>query len=637
MSNHLPRPSIPFARGLAFRAARRRGRVRLAVAVPLGLLAASALGFVALRGGSEDSGAKTSASHSAGPGRLRWTVQRVDLTLSALSQGELKTRTTTAIANEVERQVKLRWIIDEGAYVRAGDKLVELDSTDLNEALLKQRIRMAEVEESVKRSEAGLTIAENKARTDLVAAENALKVAQLDLKKYEEGDYLQAKRKGESAVILAEEEIKRANNRLEWTRRLVEKGYETQSTLEADEFAVKNGTIKLESARDDLALLERYAFERERTKLQTGLVEARGRLEQTRLAGQRDVDSQAAALSAARSTYELESLQLKNLESEVARCVIKAPQDGMVVYYKDRWRGNENTFQVGTVVSSRQRLLELPDFSAWRVEARVHESLIQRIKNGQKAFVTLDALPDRLLEGVVSRISVLPDNSNWMRTTQEYLVDIFIDAKEAGFKPGMSAKAEIVMGTLEDVLAIPIQAVGSDKGEAYVWVAGEGGPAKRKVVPGRNNDRFVEIAEGLTEGEVILMDRAPSSSEGSGLGTRPADKASAEQRADANTAAEGASVRARQEGEARMRGPAAPAGPASAPSGEAKGDASAGEQKPAAGADPAPPGDEQKAANRRRMREYLDTLTPEQREDLRKRAEQGGAGESEPRAETPSQ
>ncbi|MBI3737392.1 HlyD family efflux transporter periplasmic adaptor subunit, partial [Candidatus Sumerlaeota bacterium] len=412
------------------RPAGRRGGITLKLGMTLALGVGAVLGFMKLRGSDDSSGGVKIPPNA----KIKWVVKRGNLTISALAAGTLKTKNTTQIINELEKPTKIVWLIDEGTQVKQGDKLIELDAADLNEQLMKQKIRNAEVEQNEQKAKDDLAIADSKAKTDLIAAENKVTIAKLDLLKYKEGDFLQDKRKKESAVAIAQEELNRAKDKLEWTRKLAQKDYVTHNDLAADEFALTKCQIQLDTAREDLDLLNKFTYHRETSKLETALIEAEGDLERVRLTNQRELASKQAALEAATATAELERINTKNLEEQIAKAVLFAPRDGMVVYYKERYRESQQSMQIGTQLMPRQRLIDLPDFSAWMIEARVHESLIQKIKVGERAFVTIDAFADKVLEGTVSKISVLPDNSDWWRDAQEYIVQIDLTVKQPNFK-----------------------------------------------------------------------------------------------------------------------------------------------------------------------------------------------------------
>ena len=593
----------------------RRAGVIIKVGVAVLALAGLVGGYLAWRGAPLAGGEEGPAAKG---GIVRWTVQRHNLTISALAPGELKTKNMTAVRNETDRTLKITWIAPEGLAVTKGETILELDNSELTERYLQQKISLTEAQQRVQEAEGNLAIAESKLKTDVQAAENKLSIARIDLQKYIEGDFQQQKRNKESSAFIAEEERKRAMDRLEWTQRLYEKSYVTKNDLDADEFAVKKSNIQVEQSKEDLKLLEQFAYTRELTVLQTAVVEADGHLEEVRLTGERDIGTRKAALDAARERAELERITTENLQKQLDRTIVKAPEDGLVVYHKDRGRfgQSDSVLQVGTSVSPRQWLIDLPDFAAWIVEARVHESMIQKIRLGQPAFITLDALSGQIIEGVVSKISVLPDSTNFMREVQEYLVEIDIGRRQPSYKPGMSGKAEIVVQELKGVLVVPIQAVQMKNARPAVWLAAERGGQLREIEVGLNNGRLVEVVAGLKEGDVVIMEQALAAE--SGLGPRPSERASPEQRDAAAQAAD--------------RAAAAPAPSSGFDPQEGRGEGQQGVGPPGGGGrgrggpwggmDPNAMTPEQREEMMRRMEERMNALPPEEREAMQRRMEQ---------------
>lgn len=624
MRNHEPKSESQ----TEARAGARRDRfgspvMKLALAA---LAVAITFGGVALFRSAD--GAPATQVRRSGDGEIRWRVERGSLTISALASGNLRTREMIELRNEIKssRNLKIIWIIPEGTKISKGDKLVEIDSSELEDGFRQQKIKLADAELRAQQAKDDLAIAESQSRTDAIAVANRVLIAEIDLEKYLEGDFLQAKRRKESAIRIAQEELKRAQDRLEWTERLAEKEYVTQNDLEADEFALMKSEVELETAEEDLKLLKKYTYKKETTSLNAALIEARGNAEEVRLRWDRDLNTRRANLSATAEKAAIELTQTEKLTEQLAACVIYAPTDGLVVYHKanNRWGSSDSVLQVGTTVNPRQRLIDLPDFSSWMVEARVHESLIQKIKLGQSVFVTLDSLPDEVFEATVAKIAVLPDSSVWYRDTSEYIVEVNLKTASSKFKPGMSGRSEIIIREIQDVPIVPVQAISFQGGKTVARVVSELGTTIREVKIGGSNDRFVEITEGLTAGEEVLLDSTFIT--GSGVGTRPSDMASGEQR-DAASAqsdkaqnappstdhSQGGSGGARPEGRGGRGG-------AGAGSGRAREGGDQGARR--GGMDFSNMSDEQREQLRKRMEERMANMSPEERKATEERIKQ---------------
>ena len=155
----------------------------------------------------------------------------------------------------------------------------------------------------------------------------------------------------------------------------------------------------------------------------------------------------------------------------------------------------------------RQAIITIPDMTKMSVRVKIHESYIKKVKKGQKARITVDAFPDTVLEGEVTKVGVLPDSQNrWMNPDMKvYLTTITIHGTNDWLKPGMSAKVEILVNCLANVVYVPVQAVSPLEGKQVCYVATAGKPECRTVEIGEFNDEFIEIKSGLKEGERVLL------------------------------------------------------------------------------------------------------------------------------------
>ncbi len=188
---------------------------------------------------------------------------------------------------------------------------------------------------------------------------------------------------------------------------------------------------------------------------------------------------------------------------------MRAEQDGIVAYSNDRYYDPSSQIREGATVYSRQKIFSLPDMTHMQVKVNIHESLIKKIKTGQKAEVRIDAFPNVVFVGTVKSVSQLADSTRpWMTGgVKEYTTIVTIDdISSHELKPGMTAEARILVSELKNVLVVPIQAIAEFKGDFYAFVEDPGGIKLRKVNVGDNNEKLVEILEGLKEGDSVALD-----------------------------------------------------------------------------------------------------------------------------------
>lgn len=417
-------------------------------------------------------------------------VERGELLVTILQTGEIEPKSSRDFINEAARDAKIIEIVDDGSVVTNGQLLFELEASELDDRYLQQKIKVAN-------AESGLAIAELQHKTDLEGAELKVELAKLELKKYVEAEYPQQVLVAESNIKLAQQELTKARNTLTGTKELFDKEYASRQDLESDQLGVDRKEIEVRNKSKELEILQNYTHVKKLKELQNAVANAETAL-------QRLLKTYSSDHVRRLSQLEVESNQLKKREKELANTKVYADFDGQVFYVKNRRRG---AIEKGAQVHFRQKILSFPDLSRWELKVGVPEALIDQVKKGQKAMATLDAVPDELLEAKVSRISAVPNNQNWLNSdVKSYTVRLDVTSQSSNqLKPGMSAVVEVLTERLEDVLQVPIQAVASSDDKQYVYVLKRGRREKREVQTGQFNNNYIQITEGVEEGEELLL------------------------------------------------------------------------------------------------------------------------------------
>ncbi len=166
-------------------------------------------------------------------------------------------------------------------------------------------------------------------------------------------------------------------------------------------------------------------------------------------------------------------------------------------------------------------LLVIADLRTLLVKIDLNQIDVAKVKVGQQAEVTLDALPGKKFTAAVTKVAPA--------AVRNATVDVFpVEATLGGsqdltaIKPGMTADVKIHIDTRPGVLLLPIEAVTSEKGKHFVTPLDAGGTAgagaaagkggRRDVQVGARNDRDVEITTGLKEGDRVAI-KPPASAE----------------------------------------------------------------------------------------------------------------------------
>jgi len=447
-----------------------------------------------------------------------YEVKPQDMDIVVVERGSLESSNNKDLLCEVEARspqaaaTTILWIIKEGTEVKKGDKLVELDSASLQDQITQQKLKVEQARSALIKTETELEITRSQNESDIQTAQIAVELADIDLSKYLKGDYEQQKRNIEGEILIAREELKRAQDRLVYSERLNKKNYVSDADVEADRLAVTKAQNARDVANEKLRVLDDYDRPRTEKDLTNKRDEARRKLDRVRNEAKAKEKQAEVAMLTQKGTTETEESTLRKLERQLDRCVIYAPIDGMVVYANDpsfSSRGGQPQVQIeeGASLRERQKIIRIPDLEDMLVNVKVHEAKVAHVRSGQPAKVKVESMPNRIFQGSVRTVATTADAQGWMSTgVQLYTVMISVDEKVEGLKPGMTAEVEIQSDRLSDVLAVPVQAVVEREGQNYCYVvdAQTKTPTPRRVEIGATNDKMVVIKDRLSAGEKIV-------------------------------------------------------------------------------------------------------------------------------------
>ena len=438
-----------------------------------------------------------------------YQVRRGDLAVTVLERGTLNAARETVIRNEVEGIARIISIVPEGAYVKKGDLLVELDSAQARDQLNLQLINYERAKFAVEQAKAQLEILKTTTNSDFLAADLKLKFARIDHDKYDRGQQLVDLVEASNRLVQVEAQLAVNIDTYHHTTNLAAKGYETQQKVDADRLAVLNTGNSRIVASNSIWLLQQFDVPKQRDKYDGDVLQAEQELQRVVSQNERKMAQAQADLSSQINTLQLNEDKLKRDQKNLDATKIYAPQDGMVVYaITESHFSSESLIEGGATVRNRQDLIKLPDLSQMKVNVKVHESHINLIQPGLPAFVVVDSSPEQRFRGVVEKVAPLPDNQARFGNPnlKVYNTEVYLIDQIPKIKPGVSAKAEIIITNLSHVLSVPIQAVTTYQGKQVVYVTRGGGkPVPRPVETDMYNTKFIEVTRGLKEGELVLL------------------------------------------------------------------------------------------------------------------------------------
>ncbi|MCZ6795426.1 MAG: efflux RND transporter periplasmic adaptor subunit [Planctomycetota bacterium] len=447
-------------------------------------------------------------------GQLTHDVERGPLVISFTERGSIKAASSVPIYCLLEGTSTIVSVVDEGTSVKEGELLVVLDSSNLDQLVNQQQISADSAKAALAQAGEEVIIQESLNKSDIDQAELDVDLAKIDLEKYRDGDHPLSEQQHLNAILLAEEDVTKAKDEYEWTKKLAARGYVNRLEEKTQELKVKRLEVGYTQAKGSLDLLEKYGHRREMMIYESALDQATGALERAKRRATAQMTQVKVAEKAAESTHRLSQQRLDKLKDQLSKTRIYAPQDGMVVYAAPQYRrGREAVIEQGGQVSENQTLMQLPDVSVMAVTVNVHESWVDQVEPGLPTRISLDALAGTELTGHVTKIGFLPDHVNrWLNPDLKvYKTEVTVDSDQdtSLLRPGMTAKVQIVIKMLADVLFVPVQSVTTLDRQQVCYRLDGGDFRPVPVTTGAHNESYIEIVSGLEEGDTIQLD-APS-------------------------------------------------------------------------------------------------------------------------------
>ena len=554
-----------------------------------------------------------------------FVAKRGPLTISVLESGTVTAREEITLRNEVEGRTSIVQLVPEGKMVKKGELLVELDASTLKDAIIDQDILVQKAYAAHISAQETLAVAENQAKSDIDKAELTYKFAQQDLQQYVDGNYPKDVNSLTAKIRLSEETLKRAEDVNEWSQRLYKEKYLAETEYLADRLAVQRARLDRDLAISDLDLLENFTYHRKIEQLTSDANQAGMALERTKRKASADVVQAKADLKAKELEYKRQQEKFKKTEDQLAKTVIEAPMDGMVVYATSSGRRGpferREPMEIGVEVMEREDLISLPTAASMKAMVDIHETSLEKVQVGLPAIITVDALAGKKFFGRVAMIAPLPDaRSAWMNPDLKiYPTDIYLEDTDTTLRTGMSCKAEIIVAQYEDVVYVPVQAVLRVAGEHTLFVVKDGVVEERKVEVGLDDNRMIRIISGLNEGEVVLMApplKSAAIESGSGMGGAGSLDGS-----DASEAMRQRVNEKLEEANGAGQGPPAGPGPSSAEgSGGPSSDQAEQMRKRFENMSP-----EERQKEMEKMRQSFENMSPQEREAARQRFQGEGS------------
>jgi HlyD family secretion protein len=452
------------------------------------------------------SSAKQSAVVNVAPERL-FEVRKGKLDVVVSSRGEIQAVDNIELMSTVEGRSTVTNVVPDGTSVKAGDVVVELDSSGIRQQIDDATIELQRAQASLANATTSLKIQQSNNEAELEGAKVALTLAEIELKKYVEGNYPQQLEAAKTKLQMAQTNLAQRTDDLAQTRGLFQRGFVTAAEVKKQENNLAQAQADVRAAQNDLKVLTEYQHVADLASRNNAVAQAKNKVERVIAQNESTLIQKGADLKAAEQALETRERRLAYLKDQLEACKVIAPADGLVVYVPPR--DGSQPLAVGVEVRERQALVRLPDTTRMKAIIRVSEGLVAPIRVGQTASIRLNS-NNQFVDGQVIRVSLMADSSNsfsrWGSDTKEYPVDIELKTATEGLKPGMSVDADIFIARLSDVLTVPIRTLYSVGPATYVFVKQGEEFVPKQVALGLTGKTDVQIrGDAIKEGDQILV------------------------------------------------------------------------------------------------------------------------------------
>jgi len=436
-------------------------------------------------------------------------VARADLSVRYVASGHVYSKTVRVASPDagilVERPVQLH------QSVKKGDLLFRLDDQEARRLLDSKESELASALAKEQEYAALLGIRTRQSELEVLQSQGKEVEAKLNLLESQRGALLEERQKMRESVRQAQARLEASQLELGRQKELFSQDVISQVELENSQRAYQLDQSSYRQALAEYNLLLKGTRSEELERLKVASNNARLDSEIARQK-QQEESLQLLRLRSQQAEVQRLSSVVSNQRYLVARRRVVAPTDGVV---------SQLQYELGESVMHLQTVLSLVTDGPYWVEADVDEQDASYVKVGQAVRITLTSLPGKNFTGKVVEVSPsLEPRPQGPSDHKVMQIRVEFDQKVAGLRSGLEADVEGQVSLASQALSIPRAALQREKGQDFVWSVKEGRLNRIEVKLGSVSSEFVEIKEGLTPGDQVVIEGAEGLAPGAAVSVR---------------------------------------------------------------------------------------------------------------------
>lgn len=350
-----------------------------------------------------------------------------------------------SISTEVEYASKLNPVQEVIIFPKTGGKVASLN---------------VDIGDKVTAGQVLFTLDTAELQAQLQAQQAALTASNANLAKTSDSGLQQQITSSEQNVAKAQIAYNDAKDNYDKMQKLYDAGAISKQELDNAKLKYDNYSVDLKAAQDNLNLL----------------IEKSG-----------PQSTQAAAAQVAQSQAGVNSAQI-----QLNNATITAPISGIV---------SAKDVKVGQLASNQSGSVTIIDSSSFIAEISVPDKVIGKVQVGQSVQVSISALENKKVSGVIDKIS---PNSN--SKDNSYTIKVKVDNSNGELTAGMFAKVSLPSENKNNILTVPNEAIKMENNVNYLYIAENGKVKKVSVDTGISNDKVTEISGNIKEGAAVIIE-----------------------------------------------------------------------------------------------------------------------------------
>jgi hypothetical protein len=451
-----------------------------------------------------------------------YAVKRGDFKVAFRLEGQLDAIRSQQLRFDGKRghgQLKLQDLVPDRTSVASNDVIFRLSDEWFVEQDkdLTRKLQLAEEDYKLAMQDLEMIRADN--LTELKSAADALRDAHEQHLKYEDEDaprkkrdLLKATQEASIAYDAAVRDVGDAKKALtDAISQEAEMIVAAQKKLDQAETALATDEQAMEKAWYSLRIFKRYEYPQKIAALQEAVMKSQLAVQRTIVNNNAKASKKRIEIANREKLISDYRADLGGVRQDMEKLVIRAQSDGMLIHgenRRNRW-DTPKEIKVGADVSIGEAIGIIPDVSKFKVQVNVPEEYRSRIKTGLPVVIRAKAVPDLTLSGEIVKIAgastpIIPWDQG---SPKVYASDISTDAADERLTPGMTVQVEIVVEKAEGVLFVPVEGVYNRDGKSFCRLRQGDGQSEREVKTGRFSADYVEVTEGLTENDQVMLDR----------------------------------------------------------------------------------------------------------------------------------